>query len=235
MSYAYFPGCSAKGSGRSYEESLLAVFGALGTGLDEIKDWNCCGATAYPAVDMAKAFALSARNLALAEDGQPDSEPVDVIAPCAGCYRAAAQDRARTRGRRAGWRTGSAARWRRSGCGTSGPRPGAPSARRARERHRTGPRRRRCRAAARGVAGCLLLRLPARAPVRDVRRPARTDVDGAAAGGGRRRARSTGRCGRAAAAVPATAAVRSSGTLPDATSAPQPPVCWRTRRGAART
>ncbi|MGZ4617328.1 MAG: CoB--CoM heterodisulfide reductase iron-sulfur subunit B family protein [Frankiaceae bacterium] len=105
MSYAYFPGCSAKGSGRSYEESLLAVFGALGSGLDEIKDWNCCGAAAYPSVDMAKAFALSARNLILAEDRQPGAESVDVLAPCAGCYRAllkaqqALADGGRTAGR----------------------------------------------------------------------------------------------------------------------------------------
>ncbi len=87
MSYAYFPGCSAKGSGRSYEESLQAVFRTLGSGLDEIEDWNCCGAAAYPSVDMAKSFALSARNLILAEGRQPGDEPVDVLAPCAGCYR----------------------------------------------------------------------------------------------------------------------------------------------------
>ena len=49
MSYAYYPGCSAKGTGRAYEESLQAVFGALGTGLDELEDWNCCGASGYPA------------------------------------------------------------------------------------------------------------------------------------------------------------------------------------------
>jgi len=89
MSYAYFPGCSAKGSGRSYEESLLAVFGALGSGLDEIGDWNCCGAPSeYPAIDAEKAVALGARNLALAEGAWPGAEPVDVVAPCAGCYRA---------------------------------------------------------------------------------------------------------------------------------------------------
>ena len=88
MSYTYYPGCSAKGTGRSYEESLRAVFGALGTGLDELKDWNCCGASGYPAVDAAKAVALSARNFALAEGARPGPEPVDVIAPCAGCYRA---------------------------------------------------------------------------------------------------------------------------------------------------
>ena len=88
MSYAYYPGCSARGTGRSYEESLLAVFEALGAGLDALDDWNCCGATAYPAVDAVKGFALSARNFALAEDARPGTEPVDLVAPCAGCYRA---------------------------------------------------------------------------------------------------------------------------------------------------
>ncbi|MGP8161382.1 MAG: CoB--CoM heterodisulfide reductase iron-sulfur subunit B family protein [Candidatus Dormibacteria bacterium] len=88
MNYAYYPGCSARGTGRSYEESLYAVFEALGARLDALDNWNCCGATAYPAVDRAKGFALSARNLALAEDTRPGSEPVDLVAPCAGCYRA---------------------------------------------------------------------------------------------------------------------------------------------------
>lgn len=51
LKYAYYPGCSLKGSGKHYESSLLAVFGALGITLDEIPDWNCCGATAYMAID----------------------------------------------------------------------------------------------------------------------------------------------------------------------------------------
>jgi heterodisulfide reductase subunit B len=88
VNYAYYPGCSAAGTGRSYEESLLAVFASLGSGLDALEDWNCCGATAYPAVDTAKGFALSARNLALAEGAMPGTQPVDLVAPCAGCYRA---------------------------------------------------------------------------------------------------------------------------------------------------
>lgn len=88
MSYAYFPGCGSKGTGRPYEESLLAVFEALGSGLDVLDDWNCCGATAYPSVDLAKGIALSARNLALAEKARPGPGPVDLVAPCAGCYRA---------------------------------------------------------------------------------------------------------------------------------------------------
>jgi len=81
MKYAYFPGCSLKGTGRAYEESYLAVCKALGLEMDEIEDWNCCGATAYMAVDEMKALTLAARNLTLAEHKHED-----VVAPCSGCY-----------------------------------------------------------------------------------------------------------------------------------------------------
>jgi len=86
--YTYYPGCSAKGVGRGFTESLDAVFEHLGAGLDELDDWNCCGATAWPSVDEDQAFALSARNLALAEAHAPDAGPIDVLASCTGCYRA---------------------------------------------------------------------------------------------------------------------------------------------------
>jgi len=86
--YPYYPGCSAKGVGRAYEESLLAVFERLGAGLDELDDWNCCGATAWPSVDDEQALALSARNLALSEERAPGADPVDLVAACSGCYRA---------------------------------------------------------------------------------------------------------------------------------------------------
>jgi heterodisulfide reductase subunit B2 len=81
MKYTYYPGCSLKGTGRAYEESLLAVFRALQVEIEEIDDWNCCGATAYSSVHNSAAFALAARNLALAE-------PLghDLVAPCAACY-----------------------------------------------------------------------------------------------------------------------------------------------------
>jgi len=81
VKYLYFPGCSLKGTGKAYEESLLAVFRALGVELKEIDDWNCCGATAYMSVDEAKSYALAGRNLAIAE-----REELDVIAPCSACY-----------------------------------------------------------------------------------------------------------------------------------------------------
>jgi heterodisulfide reductase subunit B len=80
-SYAYYPGCSAKATGVAYEESLLAVSAALGIELEEIDDWNCCGATAYFSVREKLAMAISARNLALAEQMGKD-----IVAPCSACY-----------------------------------------------------------------------------------------------------------------------------------------------------
>ena len=85
MKYLYYPGCSLKGSSRGYEESILAVFGRLQFPMEELDGWNCCGATAYMAVDEVKALALAARNLALAEDSA-GSEPVSLVAPCNSCY-----------------------------------------------------------------------------------------------------------------------------------------------------
>jgi heterodisulfide reductase subunit B2 len=86
MRYLYYPGCSLKCTGRSYEESLLAVFDALKIDYTEIDDWNCCGATAYMSVDEIKAFTLAARNLALAEKQFENEEEINLIAPCAACY-----------------------------------------------------------------------------------------------------------------------------------------------------
>jgi len=82
LKYSYFPGCSLKGLGRSYEESLLPVMKQLGVEIAELEDWNCCGATAYMSVDEAKAGVLAARNLAIAEK----SGPHDLLTPCSACY-----------------------------------------------------------------------------------------------------------------------------------------------------
>ena len=79
--YLYYPGCSLRGTGKAYEESLLAVFKALDIELEELEDWNCCGATAYMSVDEMNAIALAGRNLALAE-----RKELDLLAPCSACY-----------------------------------------------------------------------------------------------------------------------------------------------------
>jgi heterodisulfide reductase subunit B len=80
--YGYFPGCSLRGTGVAYEESLLALFKLLGLELEELKDWNCCGATSYMSIEEDSAFLLSARNLALARK----SHCRDLVAPCSACY-----------------------------------------------------------------------------------------------------------------------------------------------------
>jgi heterodisulfide reductase subunit B len=82
-SYPYYPGCSVKGTGKAYEESLLAVFEALGVKLEEIDDWNCCGATAYMSIDETEACALAGRNLAIAEKA---GNGAGLVAPCNACY-----------------------------------------------------------------------------------------------------------------------------------------------------
>ena len=82
MNYSYFPGCSLKGLGRAYEESLLPVMRHLGAELNELNDWNCCGATAYMSVDEEQACVLAARNLAIAEK----TGPQDLLTPCSACY-----------------------------------------------------------------------------------------------------------------------------------------------------
>ena len=86
MSYIYYPGCSLKGTGRAYEESLLAVFKELEIHIEELDDWNCCGATSYMSVSELKAFALCARNFALAERQAKESGMTDLVIPCAACY-----------------------------------------------------------------------------------------------------------------------------------------------------
>jgi heterodisulfide reductase subunit B2 len=85
MKYLYFPGCSLRSTGRAYEESLLAVLQALEIPIEELEDWNCCGATSYVSIDETDAFALAARNLALAELQCPN-ETVNLIAPCSACF-----------------------------------------------------------------------------------------------------------------------------------------------------
>lgn len=81
MEYTYYPGCSVRSSAPAYDQSFQEVCRALGIKLHEIDDWNCCGATAYMSIKELTAFAVSARNLALAAKFKRA-----VITPCSGCY-----------------------------------------------------------------------------------------------------------------------------------------------------
>jgi len=82
MKFAYYPGCSADGSGIEYGMSMERTGKILGFELQELEDWNCCGATSGHNTDKLLSLALPARNLAIAEKTGLKS----MIAPCAACY-----------------------------------------------------------------------------------------------------------------------------------------------------
>ncbi len=82
--YLLYPGCSMESSARAYCDSLRAIMEPLGIHMKEIDDWNCCGATEYLGINLIPAYALIARNLALAS--QQKNGTRTVVAPCSACY-----------------------------------------------------------------------------------------------------------------------------------------------------
>lgn len=80
--YSYFPGCSLTGSAGEYDASFRLTSEALGIRLDEINDWNCCGASPAPHhLSGNLGVLLPARNLHIAGENHEA-----MVAPCAGCY-----------------------------------------------------------------------------------------------------------------------------------------------------
>ena len=82
MKYAYFPGCSLECNAVAYDDSVHEVADLLGIKFQTLDDWNCCGATAFMAVDEVKACVMASRNLAIAEK----SGHKELLAPCSACY-----------------------------------------------------------------------------------------------------------------------------------------------------
>jgi heterodisulfide reductase subunit B len=81
MNYAYYPGCSARGSSADYEKSTQAVCATLGMTLVDIPDWNCCGSTPAHAVDTELSAALCSRNLDIAAQQGVQK----LLTPCPSC------------------------------------------------------------------------------------------------------------------------------------------------------
>lgn len=81
--YTYYPGCSSQASAGHLDRSLRAIAPKLGIELEEIDDWNCCGASVGHIEGGAlPQTALSGRNLAKARQKGKS----DVLTPCAACY-----------------------------------------------------------------------------------------------------------------------------------------------------
>lgn len=78
---SYYPGCSLHGTASEYDASTRAMCNLLGIRLEELKDWNCCGASSAHVVEHEWGVLLPARNIALAaKTGR------DLFIPCAACY-----------------------------------------------------------------------------------------------------------------------------------------------------
>ncbi len=84
MKYSYYPGCSLERNAIAYHQSTMAVAAPLGIEFAEVEDWNCCGATEYIAIELLPAYALIARNLALA--ASQASNGGQLVAPCSACF-----------------------------------------------------------------------------------------------------------------------------------------------------
>ncbi len=79
----YYPGCALEGTGHAYNRSTKALAKKLGLKLEEVKDWNCCGAMEVKNIDPKIQTYLSARVLSNAVNKNKQDV---VMAPCNGCY-----------------------------------------------------------------------------------------------------------------------------------------------------
>lgn len=85
---AFYPGCSSqrKSSAANYLVSVKAMCDKLDIAMNEIPDWNCCGASiGYAEGGELPRFAITARNFALAQQHLPGQ---DMVSTCAACWLA---------------------------------------------------------------------------------------------------------------------------------------------------
>jgi len=80
---AYYPGCALEGSGGPYDRSTRVLVKALGLEMENLRDYNCCGAMEVKNVHPMLQTYLSARNMAIASEQMGMDT---VMAPCNGCY-----------------------------------------------------------------------------------------------------------------------------------------------------
>ncbi|MGD2146599.1 MAG: CoB--CoM heterodisulfide reductase iron-sulfur subunit B family protein [Anaerolineae bacterium] len=81
MGIPYFPGCTLSTKAKNYDRSGRAVAEALGLGLDELPEWQCCGATFPLMLDDSMALIAPTRILYQAQEA---GEQVTTL--CAICF-----------------------------------------------------------------------------------------------------------------------------------------------------
>jgi len=88
MKIAYYPGCTLKTTGKSFEVSALASAKELGLELVEPVRWNCCGTVHSLAKDDVMHHLAPVRNLLRVEQMQSEGiiDEKRVVTLCAMCY-----------------------------------------------------------------------------------------------------------------------------------------------------
>jgi len=84
--YAFYPGCSSQkgASAANFRTSIDLMCEKLDIKLNEIPDWNCCGASVgYAEGGELPRLAINARNLALVEQHMPGQ---DMVSGCPACW-----------------------------------------------------------------------------------------------------------------------------------------------------
>jgi len=84
--YSFYPGCSSerKASAANYMVSVESMCKTLDVKLNEIPDWNCCGASiGYAEGGELPRHIMNARNIAISEKEHPGQ---DIVATCAACW-----------------------------------------------------------------------------------------------------------------------------------------------------
>jgi heterodisulfide reductase subunit B2 len=82
MKVSYYPGCSLESTARDYADSIHGVCESMEIELQEVPDWNCCGATAAHSINHKASIDLPGRNLELA--GKLPNP--DMLVPCPLCF-----------------------------------------------------------------------------------------------------------------------------------------------------
>ena len=84
--YSFYPGCSSgrKTSASNYMVSVESMCKTLDVKLNEIPDWNCCGASiGYAEGGELPRHIMNARNIALSDE---HNKGQDIVATCAACW-----------------------------------------------------------------------------------------------------------------------------------------------------
>jgi len=82
MQIGYYPGCSLESGAKEFDLSIRAILEEMEVNLQEIPDWNCCGASPAHSISEELSLALPYRNLVQAEEAGMEK----ILSPCPACY-----------------------------------------------------------------------------------------------------------------------------------------------------